>query len=485
MSDPPTYTAGMTIETNYNAGPGSLGCFARDAGGKPVLLSCSHVIFAEFLVVGDMRVFAPDYSSCCSGGDPIARPIFDPNLKARSDTEGGVVGGYLNGTWTGGFNWIPTRVRGPGGTNIPGNASEVDCAIARLNPGVRFHNVWRVRQGSAVTEIPLKGAVTDGLGIGKGPALGTAPTEQQYARAYGGMSERLVYGTMVSTPPDIPHADDPDRLLFRWGISDSSDQAQGIKTSVNQFLMLPRPTPKPGQSLAESYRQGERLGFLPGDSGSLVINHQNQVIGMIIRITPIETLTPVDRSLMEFADVKNFAVVTPIQRILEHLQIEIPAVDAGWSGTAPSAGPVALSHPAADGSRRAERHGLERLREGLRASVRGRLLLGKIGQHRREVRRLLTSVRPIAAAWRHFNGPAFYHHCVLSVREPGHLVPDQVNGVHRQDLLDALLPLLDRHAGPALRRDLRRYGPAITSALLPVGTVHDVPAALARIGVRS
>ncbi|WP_328960619.1 hypothetical protein [Streptomyces virginiae] len=486
-ASPPFITAGASIETNHNKGAGSLGCFARDSSGHPVLLSCAHVLFPGFKVIGDLAVYSPDYSSCCSSGVRVGRPHYDPKLKAQPTEGNEWVGGYREGQWTGGFNWIPARVRGPGGTNLPGHASETDCAMARLDPGVKFHNAWQVDVGGTVTTIPIKGAVTEGLGIGKGPPVGTLPSHEQYVRVYNAVNGRLRFGTMLSNTLSEPDVTDPDRIVFRLGISDPKDHGSGSKTNVNQFLILPRPSPIPGQSLSDSYHNGEELTFEGGDSGSVVINHENRVVAMIIRAGPIDEYFKLDRTAPEFAHIGNLGIATPIGPILERLQVEIPAVEEGWSGTAPSAGDrvhIFLDRlPSA--VELAQRRGAAQLREQLRTSVLGRLLLGKIGQHRKEVRELLTSTRPVAAGWRAVQGPAFYHHCVQGVRTPGHSVPTVINGVSRAQLVDTMLPLLIRYAGPALRRDLERYGRVLTGALSPAETIQDVPAALARPRVRS
>lgn len=483
---PPFITAGASIETNHNKGAGSLGCFARDSGGHPVLLSCAHVLFPGFKIIDKLAVYSPDYSSCCSGGVRVGRPVYDPNQKAQPTEGNEWVGGYHEGQWTGGFNWIPAKVRVMG-TAVNGHASETDCAMARLDPGVKFHNAWQVDLGGTVTTIPIKGAVTDGLGIGKGPPVGTLPSHEQYVRVYNAVNGRLRFGTMLSNTLSEPDVTDPDRIVMRMGISDPRDHGHGSKTNVNQFLILPRPSPIPGQSLKDSYHNGEELSFEGGDSGSVVINHENRVVAMIIRAGPIDEYFKLDRTAPEFAHIGNIATATPIGPILERLQVEIPAVEDGWSGTAPSAGDpvhIFLDRPSS-AAELAQQRAVEHLREQLRTSVLGRLLLGKIGQHRREVRQLLTSTRSVAAAWQAMQGAAFYHHCVQGVRTPRHSIPTVINGVSRAQLVDTMLPLLIRHAGPVLRRDLERYGRVVAGMLLPVETIQDVPVALARPRVRS
>ncbi|RKT09341.1 hypothetical protein BX285_6428 [Streptomyces sp. 1114.5] len=466
-ADAPFVMAGASIETNHNKGEGSLGCFAQDSSGRTVLLSCSHVLFPAFRIIDDLTVYTPKFSRCCSNGVRIGTPVFDRTVKAQSTGNNEWVGGYHDGTWTGGFNWIPAV-----------QASEVDCAMARLNPGVKFHNAWQVDLGGSTTTIPLKGAVTQGDGIVPGPPLGTLPSSQQYVRTYNAVNGRLRFGTMVRNPD----ATGASPLIFTNTIFDpKTDHKAGIKPNVNQFMILPRPSPVPGQSLNDSYRNGEELAFEEGDSGSMVINQDNMIIAMIIRVAPIDLFVKIDRSAIEFASIGNIAIATPIAKVLSHLKLSIPAADQGWSGTVPSAGspsPVLLRGPGAVADQ-ARRRTAEDLRTHLRTSVLGRLLLGKIPQHQKEVRRLLTSVRQVTATWHALQGPAFFHHCVRGAELPGHPIPDRINGVSRAQLADGILSLIIQHASPPLRRDLERYGRRIIDALLSVDTLHDVPGALA------
>jgi hypothetical protein len=489
MTDPKIYTAGMTIETNANKGPGTIGGFGRDASGHPVLISCSHVLFPGFKALSNTRVYSPNYSPSFCNGDPIARPVFD--VAKQASDEGvveGWVGGYHAGTWTGGFNWIAAKVN-VDGHKMRGHASETDCAAARLDPGVRFSNAWQINLSGTVSTIPLKGAVTDSLGIGKGPELGTAPTEQQYVRLYSAEHETLQYGTMLFRPTlgrDVPEAGDPDNLLYRSGIGNLNDAGVGSKANVNQLLILPRPTPVAGQSYQDGYRNGESLDIDEGESGSFVINSDNLIIAMLIRrIDPTQVLT--DTSALELRDVVHLGLATPIGKVLANLNVTIPSDPDGWSGTVPASGPrtARVIGASLDAQTARRRQAVAQLRGDLHTSVRGRLLLGKIGQHRREVRRLMTTVRPIAVTWRALAGPAYLAACLRSLDNPGHRIPASINGVPRERLLAAMAALFGKYGSDPLRRDIERYEGLLTGALLPLTTLHEVPAALARPGARS
>lgn len=227
------------------------------------------------------------------------------------------------------------------------------------------------------------------------------------------------------------------------------------------------------------------LTFDHGDSGCVVVNHQGKVIAQIVGGFPffpeLFVRQPSERGLIEFTSVKNVAFASPIRGILEQLQITIPG--GGFAGTVPSAGEsVRVFVPGLrdDPQLAADRQAVARLREGLRTSRHGKLLLGKIGQHRREVRELLATVRAIAVTWRDLHGPAFYHHCVRSARDASHIIPTSVNGVTRDQLLEAMLPLFAQYGSAALRRDIERYSPWAREALLSVALLHDIPASVAR-----
>jgi len=97
------YTAGMWIDTNIDnsfrnqlqelaefcRGSGTLGCFALNSEGKPVLLSCQHVLFPNDLAPDKAATFQPRYSCCCGGapvpsGERMPRAITSQSATATS-----------------------------------------------------------------------------------------------------------------------------------------------------------------------------------------------------------------------------------------------------------------------------------------------------------------------------------------------------------------------------------------------------------------
>jgi hypothetical protein len=486
------YTAGMEIESNgpsvdVKKSEGSLGCYALLAG-KPALLTCSHVMFPAFVALPQIGIFQPDYSSCCSGGDKIGTPVYD----AKDIKEG---------KYKGGFKTLLGDVQVPapndkGYTTAKNQVcSETDCAIARLdlNPFTRFRNVWNTPEG----EIPITGENSDVLSI-LFPKAGTAPAPEHYVRVFSPRLNKLIYGTLLWMKTSEITADstiiDGQRFtpLFPFGISESpsGDEAAGTLPSINQFLILPRPKAISGVSDYTKYyaQANNALSFDQGDSGSVVIDSQGKVIAQVVRKLPFKpeqfVAKPEERKLIEFTSVGNIAVASPIRGILSQLNITIPAsmdVSGPTAGTA-----VRILVPGFDGDagREAQQLAVERLREGLRASRRGKLLLGKIAQHRTEVRRLLATVRAISSAWHELGAMAFYHHCVRSAREPDHIIPASINGVTRGRLVEVLLPLFTRYGSPRLRRDIERYRSWGGPMMLSIATLDDVQRALADGGPR-
>jgi hypothetical protein len=498
MSKPaPTYTAGMVIQskisgTFFTQGPweeGALGCFARDKDGKPVLLTNSHVLFPLFLVTSHLGVYQPDYSSCCSGGEKIGNASFE----ASAVKDGKYKGGFKTQL---GDGVIPSP--SDKGWKMERNlqCSETDCGIARLAPGVKFRNVLPVPGA----EIQITGINDDVLSV-LGPKAGTAPKPEQYVRVFtprnGG---RLIHGTLAWREVDFTEPSRDSILIggkrvspiyekaFMFG-SPADMEAKGAFPLIKQFVILPRPAPIAGEADYRKFygKPNEMLSFDHGDSGSVVIDHEGKVIAQVVGgfqfIPDLYIKKDEDVGALEFQEILkakgNVAIATPIRAIVEQLNITIPA---NFAGTVPSAATdarvfVSLPEPA---HRTAERAGLERLRAALKTSRGGKLLLGKIAQHRTEVKRLFATVRAVSSAWHEAHGPALYYHCALSLRERDHHIPTSINGVCREELLQNVLPLLERHGSPALRRDIQRYRVWAARSLLHVDSLHEVPQVLAQ-----
>jgi hypothetical protein len=388
----------MLIQTEVSKYDGTLGCIAK-IGNEVALLSAAHVLFAGARQRQGIKVLLDASSTCCT--TQIATTI---------------------GSWKGGFR------------PAAGNSFDTDCALALLAPGTQYDNTLPGGIGM------IAGTPPKDQGVVKGPELGTPPTPQQLVRFYSREDGEVRYGTLISgTGGTLRH---PNVL------SDPSDAREDILPHSGQFWVMPRATP--GSS-------GSKLSFgKKGDSGSIVVNASNQVVGMLVRNLPRPPIGGPGASTPEWLAVENLGVVTPIWNVLEHLGITIPS---GLSGAVPTSGGARIVVPSfpVDPEEAAFERGRDRLRDALNASRMGRLVLGKMALHRREVNRIVQGVREAKVTWHALQGPAFLEHVRRALRDPVHPIPTTVNGVERARLVEAMGALLLRHGGARLRRDVLRY----------------------------
>jgi hypothetical protein len=207
------------------------------------------------------------------------------------------------------------------------------------------------------------------------------------------------------------------------------------------------------------------------------------VLGLLIRNYPAsdvrDRLRKANKPVPDALTVAtNLGIVTPISNVLAQMQITIPS---GLAGTAPAAGaPLRVFMPPAalDWDLPDVDVAIARLRSDLMTTRRGALVMAKFAEHRAEASRLVNTVRHVTATWVRYQGPAFMHHCVRSLRDPAHAVPATIDGVSFAELLGQMRRMLSRYGSPRLRRDIRRLGGFAIDLLTGVDKVHDLPDAL-------
>jgi hypothetical protein len=440
---PAQYIAAMAI-SNETKEPGSLGCFAKTSGGVPVLLSCAHVLFANNTATAapSLGIYQPDYSTCC-GGTRIAT---------------------TDGTLDGGF-----RAATPG-------SFDTDCASATLDIGIHYDN--------SLPSIGIIDGAHDPVASMLPASLDNLPTDAQLLRTYSALNGGLRWGTIFRITTGT---NDPPSPFSKGPFKDESDAAMQTRPNVNQFIVIPRLPPVQNETQSaynarhsKALKDGTKLSFAePGDSGSVVVDKDRKVVGLIIRhYSPSDFINhyksnnlPVPIALQITAHV---AIVTPITNVLAHLNVTIPA---GYKGVAPARGEnLQLVMP--DSSRPDSLNvepALERLRRQLIASRHGKIIVAKIGKHRSESSRLVSTVRRATVAWHRNQGPAFIQHCIRNLRDPSHVIPTTINGANRATLLNAMADVFLQFGSEALRRDVRRYRAFATVALEGLTSLHDVP----------
>lgn len=450
------YQPGMGLKTEAGA-EGALGCIARTTGGPlgagvAVMLGCAHVLFGNVPARTNVEIRQEGASSTCSKMPVIARTAYD---------------------WVTGFR--PVQINVAGEPNPVRDGYETDCAIGRLAPGVQFDN--RILGLNVVIAGTPEG--TD-LGVQTPPPFGTAPQPEHLLRFYSPVDHRVHWGTIVTRTPafNATYVEGGSGAVspLVWPEVNSVwlDRLAEALPNINQFMVLPRPAPGEGY---EPYlqRRRELLFGQGGDSGSVVINHEDKVIGMLIRSGG---KPPASVTAVEWTAASGVGWVTPIAKVLAQMQIIIKK--EGDAGTVPTAGPITVTRPTADSP--TVHSGMELFRSEARRSRYGKILLGMMARHAEEARRIVNACRPAIVAWHRNQGPAVIAHLIRALHDPAHEIPVVINGVPREQLLDAMAEQLLRVGGPQLCRDVRRYRELVLRSPITSETRIDrLPAALAAL----
>jgi hypothetical protein len=439
------YTPGMLIENPAQSGTvdyGSIGCFAKTRANETVLLSCAHVLFGDMTLMTKVKIYSPPSGSTCCRHSHIATTL---------------------GTWQGGFDPPVTVIADDEPTN-PYEGYETDCAIAELEPDINYSN-----------EIPkigmISGTPPDGSsGVVERPAWGTKPSDEHVVRFYSQGSRKVNYGVILKPTATGSYVSGAARVPLDplvWpkpALDKSTDAARNALPNIGQFMVMPCPAPteslddylETNDDGKKFQRRGRKLTFgAGGDSGSVVVNYKNQVIGLLCRANPNfkPPLNEYDK-YDEWIAVSGVGFLNPIRKVLKLLNIEIPP---NLAATTLSAGTVYFDFGRPGAEEMAEERGRQRAAEALRQSRLGRLLLGKIEQHRLEARRIVQGHRQAMVIWQRNQGPAFVKHCLDNLRDPKRMIPTSINGVAREQMLRAMAGVLLRYGSDKLRRDIERY----------------------------
>ena len=466
-----TFTPGMQLETN-KGGEGAIGCFAHAVGqpSQRLLLSCGHVLFAGAGLVddfGEAKVYSPPSSSSWCRHTRIA---------------------VTRGKPSDGFRHVEMKVTPPGGQPAVVTGFDTDAGIAGVLPNVTFANT--VPGIGAIMGIPASG-----LGFGV-PAPDALPGPDDYLRFYSPLDKTVHWGTAAVAVEataeylDPPLGPVPSPLIPARIGSAVGDEMADARPNLGLFLVIPRPPPNPqtfqpvGASLQQYYggsttplRFGSGGGS--GESGSVVLNRHNQVVGLVVRSgrgNPV----PKHQGLLPYRRIGTFATVCQIKPVVEKLGITIPdAPDLHhpWTSPKQSAG-AAAAFPSQAEIEALER-GIDEVEDELSQSPAGALVLAKIREHGREGRRLVNTVRRVTLAWHRAKGPAYLYHAIESLRDPQHRIPRSIDAVPWRQLLADMAVVLGAHGSDELRADVERYAPFVLDCLSDLTSLRDAPGLLA------
>lgn len=161
----------------------------------------------------------------------------------------------------------------------------------------------------------------------------------------------------------------------------------------------------------------------PGDSGSVVVNDQGQVVGLLF---------------LRGSGASNdgFGYACHIDPVLEELDIELISTarpPVGPAGEASSLATAQIVHVDPE---------MKALETRVMSNPAFRPLYLGFMDHWDEIVALVNGRRPLLVAWHRLKGPVFMAHLSESARRPGHSVPRCIEGVSRRELLSTMADLL-------------------------------------------
>jgi hypothetical protein len=258
----------------------------------------------------------------------------------------------------------------------------VDVSIATLKSGIRFCN-----------EILERGVIRGWV-----PASSLTPGQKLFKR---GRTTRLTEG--------------------RFSIATATVPINGRPTGVNQIRITAAVAGTPFA--------------LGGDSGSIVVDEQNRVVGLLYASRlPAGTPSHANR----------------IEEVRSAMKIDFPVI-----GTA---GAVPLSASEIRNETDDFRKLWLPLHTKVLSSEAGRQWLEIITRHRTEVGQLVRHNRPTTTNWNRYHGPSFVSHYLKTVKDKAYLAPEEIEDVLVENLLLGMAAVLqDQGSAPLSHSIWRNY----------------------------
>ena len=203
--------------------------------------------------------------------------------------------------------------------------------------------------------------------------------------------------------------------------------------------------------------------ILEGDSGSVSVNENNQVV------------------LLNFSFVENLhkSYGTNIQEVESILQIKV--IDSSFHTGVADKGGVPLSSINAPASSSSLADAFEQLETEIGHFREGKRMLELFKIHRAELLDLVRHRREVMAAWNRYQGPAYLAHIARSVRRENKPVPEQIKGITLQSLLLKMTAVLQRNGSPELAQSVTENYLQIMKVLSSGRTPEDWKAYLAQL----
>jgi len=213
-----------------------------------------------------------------------------------------------------------------------------------------------------------------------------------------------------------------------------------IDPVTKEVTVDPRPAGGPAHDPGgcTNYEPGVTVFTNPGDSGSVYVNDDNEVVALH----------------HAGGSTSNKSYGNDILQIQTALNIRIKTTSA-VAGRTPesytSSDAIAVQQAGLNDG------WLDDLEEKLEETATGQRLKQLFRTHEQEIFNLVNRHRPVTVTWHRKQGPAFLAALGRSVKHPEYEIPQEINNVSLQNLLMSMATVLEEYGSEPLRQDVRRY----------------------------
>ncbi|QOJ24260.1 MAG: hypothetical protein HRU78_11890 [Gammaproteobacteria bacterium] len=188
-----------------------------------------------------------------------------------------------------------------------------------------------------------------------------------------------------------------------------------------------------------------------GDSGSAVVNAQNKIVALLYGN---DTSNPARSAACHIHPVIDFLSITPI------------------TTANPPVGPAGQTLNDVEGIFIGINHTTE-VRERFLNTRKGAEIYQQILDHRQEVIALVNHRRPVTVAWHRSKGPTFLAHFVNNARDPAHVIPFEVEGITRDQMIRRMAEMLTQHGSEALQQTIQHYFDEVMGFINSFDNLHE------------
>lgn len=208
-----------------------------------------------------------------------------------------------------------------------------------------------------------------------------------------------------------------------------------------------------------NYQSGVTVFSYYGDSGSVYLNDNNEVVGLHFAGN-----NDASRSFGK-----------DILQVQTALGITIKTTSSA-SGRAPQ---TAQAEP--NQVLIAQNDWVSDFEEKLKTTEVGLAIKAIFKKHEYELFNLINKNRPVTLTWQRKQGPAYIAAFGRSVKHADYTIPPLINSVSLQNLLMSMAAILEEHGTEALREDVQKYSLDIIQLSRDCHTANDFFEAIARI----